>query len=260
MWLFQFIIDLAIPAISAFLASEKAPYDWLMKVQLLSSNFDVAGFQKICLIVNIVSTTFILCFRLSYYRSKGERYKKEIAGLYNVIKQFAQNNFVHISGNEDFNFDLRIFVPEISIWKKLKSLLPKQKRERWFVIRNIEPFARKDTTEHLRIRVEPDEQGLVGQAYAKASIVYDEKLQTTNSTDYSLDTSQLHRTSNLRWSICVPIINDRNNVIAVMAFDSTQSDLDIENNKDEIRTLTNTLAIMMRDSVPELFKGKWSIK
>ena len=45
-----------------------------------------------------------------------------------------------------------------------------------------------------------------------------------------------------------------------MAFDSDSSPLDISSNKDEIRTLTNTLAIMMRDSVPELFKQKWRIK
>ena len=61
------------------------------------------------------------------------------------------------------------------------------------------------------------------------------------------------------WSVCVPIFNENSEVFAVMAFDSDSSPLDIDGNKDEIRALTNTLAIMMRDSVPELFKREWRI-
>ena len=100
----------------------------------------------------------------------------------------------------------------------------------------------------------------MGDAYKSGSIVYDDKLSVTNSTEYSLEQTQLSRTSNLRWSICVPISNEKNEVIAVMAFDSDKSDLNIEKNKNDLKNLTNTLAIMMRDSVPELFKRKWSWK
>lgn len=82
----------------------------------------------------------------------------------------------------------------------------------------------------------------------------------TNSVDYDLDQLQVNRTSKLLWSICVPILDDKSNVIAVMAFDSTVSRLNIVEHKDEIRTLTNTFAVMMHDSVPELFKGKVSFK
>ena len=77
-----------------------------------------------------------------------------------------------------------------------------------------------------------------------------------NSTSYSLDQSQVNRTSGLLWSICVPILNDKNEVIAIMALDSDTSKLDIEENKDAVRTLTNTIAVMMKDSVPELFKSE----
>ena len=41
-----------------------------------------------------------------------------------------------------------------------------------------------------------------------------------------------------------------------MAFDSDSSELNIEKNKNEIKNLTNTIAIMMNNSVPELFKRK----
>ena len=39
-------------------------------------------------------------------------------------------------------------------------------------------------TEPLRFRVDPHPQGLVGEAYAGKSIVYDENLLQTNSVDY----------------------------------------------------------------------------
>ena len=176
-----------------------------------------------------------------------------------MIKQFLQSNLAQISGNSNINFDLRIFVPERNIWQRIKTILGK-KKEKWFVIRNIEPFARKDITEHLKLRVEPEGQGLVGTAYSTKSIVYDDHLSETNGTVYSLDQAQINRTSTLLWSLCIPILSEKNEVVAIMAIDSGTSQLDIGGNKDEIRMLTNTLAVMLRDSVPELFKAEVSFR
>ena len=260
MWILRYVIDAAIPALAAYFAVDDTFVKWLIEKHLLSLSFNIQAFQKVCIAINIFFTVFILSFKLIYHKHKGDYYRKEIAGLYNVIKEFARNNFAQISGDKNFSFDLRVFVPEISILRSLTSWLPQQKKEKWFVIRNIEPFAKRDITEHLRFRVKPDKQGLVGDAYETGSIVYDDMLEVTNDKKYSLEQTQLSRTGNLLWSLCVPVSNDKNEVIAVMAFDSDCSDLSIEENKDEIRTLTNTLTIMMKDSVPELFKKKWSIR
>lgn len=260
MWFFRYFIDALIPGISAYLASDDSFFKWLIENHILAENFDIQLWQRIFLIISIFFTTFVLYLKLAYHRKKEEQCRDEIAGLYNVVKQFAQSNFASISGDASFSFDLRIFVPETSVTQFIRNRFrKKEKREKWFIIRNIEPFARKDITEHLRLKVEPTQQGLVGQAYKSKSIVYDDSLSETNSTNYSLEESQVNRTSNLIWSVCVPITNEKNDVIAVMAFDSDGTPLNISQNKEEIRTLTNTLAIMMRDSVPELFKRKWSI-
>lgn len=260
MRIINYIIDIAVPAICTYLASDDAIIRWMIKKNLLSNTFNTILFQRLCLLVSILFTTFILNIKIIYHLHSKERLKQEIAGLYNVIKQFAQSNFAAISKNNNFSFDLRIFVPEVNLFKLVIAFITMKKADKWFVIRNIEPFAKKDITEHLRFRVEPEIQGLVGAAYKRGSIVYDEDLSSTNDKVYSLDRSQLSRTSKLLWSICVPILNENNEVFAVMAFDSDSSPLDISSNKDDIRTLTNTLAIMMRDSVPELFKPKWRIK
>ena len=259
MKIIRYIIDIAVPALTAYLASSDTLIQLLIKHNILSQSFNVRTFQDVCLIINILFTTILLSARLIMHESKEESYKKQIAGLYNVIKQFLQSNLAQISGNSNISFDLRIFVPEQNIWRRIKTLLGSRK-EKWFVIRNIEPFARKDITEHLKFRVDPEEQGLVGSAYSSKSIVYDDHLSSTNSTGYSLNQAQINRTSNLLWSICIPILNEKDEVVAIMAIDSGTSQLDIAGNKDEIRTLTNTLAVMMRDSVPELFKGEVSFR
>ena len=259
MWIFKYALDVAIPAISAYLASDETIIQWLISNQFLPQGFKIALFQRICLIINIFFTTFVLYMRMVYHSHKEEQCRKEIAGLYNMIKQFAQSALITMTKNKNFSFDLRIFVPEVSVSRWLKATLMRKQKEKWFVIRNIEPFAKKDITEHLKFRVEPAAQGLVGSAYSSGSIVYDDNLESTNSTEYSLEQTQLSRTSSLKWSICVPILNDNNEVIAVMAFDSDKSNLNIEKNKIELKNMTNTIAIMMRDSVPELFKRKWSL-
>lgn len=260
MWVIRHLIYIAIPAITTYIASDDTLLQWMISVKILAPGFNTDFFQRICLIVSILFSTFLLNLRLVYHEYHGERLRKERDGLYNVIKEFVRNNLVSISGNEDFSFNLRIFVPEIRILRFLKAKARCHAEEKWFVIRNIEPFAKKDITEHLRFRVEPERQGLVGLAYETKSIVYDDTLELTNSTEYSLEQSQLHRTSNLKWSLCVPILDENNNVAAVMAFDSDSSQLNINLNKDQIRSLADVLAIMMRDSVPDLFKRKWSIR
>lgn len=250
----RYIIDIAVPALTAYLAASDSLLKFLIGHNILAKNFNISLFQDICLLINIVFTTFVLCLRLIRYEHREESSIRKISGLYNMVKKIIQSNLSHISGDSNISFDLRIFVPKRSISCFIKSLFH-IKTEKWFFIRNIEPFANKDITEHLKFRVDPDPQGLVGSAYSKKSIVYDDNLAETNSTSYSLDQAQVSRTSALLWSICVPILNEKNEVIAIMALDSNTSRLDISANKDAIRTLTNTIAIMMKDSVPELFKS-----
>ncbi len=255
MVIIRYIIDIAIPALTAYLAASDSFLQFLIRRNILASSFNVDLFQDICLFINIIFTTFVLCLRLIKNEFQEKSNSRKISGLYNVVKKIIQSNLSQISGDSNLSFDLRIFVPKRSLRCWIKSLFHKN-TEKWFCIRNIEPFANKDVTEHLVFRVEPNPQGLVGSAYSKKCIVYDDNLSETNSTSYSLDQSQVNRTSGLLWSICVPILNDKNEVIAIMALDSDTSKLDIEENKDAVRTLTNTIAVMMKDSVPELFKSE----
>lgn len=258
MTVIRYILDILIPTITAYLANGNALYQFLKDAKVLADDFDIVGVKEFFLIVNIIFTVVVLPLQIICVERKKRKAEQKIDGLNAMLKQFIQNNFVHITKNENFSFDMRIFVPEKNVFQYLKGILGKG--ETWFTIRNISPFANKDITEHLRFRVSPNPQGLVGAAYAGKSIVYDDNLSETNSIDYSLDQLQVNRTSKLLWSICVPVLDSKSNVIAVLAFDSTVSRLNIEEHKEDIGTLTNTFAVMMHDSIPELFKGKVSFR
>ena len=201
----------------------------------------------------IILTT-VLGGRIVIYEYKQQADEKRIAGLYNMIKRFAQSNFEKISKNGNFSFEMRIFVKE----KNWVHILPKwlcRNRDVFFSIRNIYPFAHNDITENLRFRAYPDPQGLVGKCYVDKSIYYDENLTETNKT-YSLNENQIAKTTDLKWSICVPIFDQSNEIIAIVAFDSQVSKLSIEKNEEAIRKLVNTFSQMLYDCAPTLFKQK----
>lgn len=248
----RYAIYVAAPALTAYLASSDFVIQILKDMRLLKQTFNPQGFHEFFKIVNILFTTFFLGIKVCRHEAKEDSYQKQVIGLYNMAKQFLQSNLISISKNDALNFDLRIFVPEYNV---LKMFLPAGRiKEKWFVIRNIEPFASRDTTEHLKFRVTPDPQGLVGLAYQTKAIVYDDNLRETNSKNYHLNQSQINRTSRLNWSICIPILDDKNDVIAVMAIDSNTTEFKMKRDENQIQTLTNTFAIMMRNSAPELFQ------
>ena len=85
-------------------------------------------------------------------------------------------------------------------------------------------------------------------------MVYDDDLEHTNDTSYSLDRIQVSRTSNLKWSICCPVFDDKNTVVAIIALDGKTKitiDKEKENDlKEELYVFTR----MLYDYVPQLFR------
>lgn len=248
----EYILLTAIPAITTYCASSGF-FDFLIETEILSEAFDVKEAQEICQIVSIVFSIVIMGPLLIYQEYRNQVSQQRTTGLYNVIKQIITSTFASLEKNDSFQFNMRIFVPNKNIKYKIAHLFNKNCILE-FKIKNIVPFAKKDITEHLSFRVSPESQGLVGQCYQKKAIVYDECLLNNNSTEYNLDETQINRTSDLKWSICVPILDENNQVVSIIAFDSCISKLRIEAHKDEIRQIVNTVAILLYDCVPILFK------
>lgn len=91
-----------------------------------------------------------------------------------------------------------------------------------FTIRNLEVFAKRDTTDNLELEVYPKPQGLVGLCYSNKMMYHDDNLAFTNDRDYNLSQSQIFKTKDLKFCLVCPIFNSDNEVISILAFDSKQ--------------------------------------
>jgi len=244
----------AIPTVTAYLAEDDSAIQYLIRTRVLYPGFDCGAFQHACALVSIAFTIFILFPQLVRLEYKRERQQEQIVGLYNMIKDIATAALEkYFTRQAAFQFNMRIFIPEHLHLHRIQKLLDPH-TPLFFHNKNIEPFAKRDKTEQLRFRVTPDPQGIVGNCYNTKSISYDENLLENNSTEYNLDQNQIALTNDLKWSICIPITDKGNNVIAVVAFDSTTSPLNIHANEKDICRMTNNIAIQLHNYVPNLFK------
>ena len=56
----QYIINIVVPAISTYFASDDTLIKWLITKNVLSGTINTLLFQKICLFISVIFTTFIL--------------------------------------------------------------------------------------------------------------------------------------------------------------------------------------------------------
>lgn len=137
---------------------------------------------------------------------------------------------------------------------KLADKLHFASLSRKFIIKNIDLIAEQGITKDLQFEVFPNPQGLVGMCYDTKSVVFDDDLEHTNSNSYNLKTNQIDRTSNLKWSICCPICDNNDTVVAIMALDGKAP---IKISKEKETALNKEIVAfsrMLYDSVPQLFK------
>lgn len=99
----------------------------------------------------------------------------------------------------------------------------------------------------------PEPQGLVGECYNRKRVLCDDNLENTNPT-YKLNKHQLTRIANLKWSICCPIFDSSDDVIAILALDGKNKITINATNKEEIGTQIVVFSRMLYDAVPQLFR------
>lgn len=152
------------------------------------------------------------------------------------------------------DFDIRIFIPKFPTLYKIADFLRIPNVPRKFVIKNIELIAEPGTTNNLEFEVFPHQEGLVGDCYFRKAMVYDDDLETTNSINYNLGQNQITRTSNLKWSICCPVFEDSNTVVAILALDGKTKITIDQRNESALREQLIAFSRLLFDSVPQLFK------
>lgn len=250
--LIKVVIFTAIPSFLSYVASSPTFLNQLVVKGIIGNSVPLDIIRDLCFISGIILSAILLSWNLI---CKTTQYEDVLEQRNYLIKMNKDNLKIVLSDlSSGFSsFDIRIFIPR---YPKLYMICNKIgidcKRE--FIIKNIDIIANQGATKNLKFEVYPNTQGLVGQCYKSKAMVYDDQLEKTNNTKYSLTEGQISRTSNLKWSICCPIINENNEVVSVMAFDGTENITIDRNKQKELSDNILTYTRMLYDAVPQLFR------
>lgn len=250
----EVILFSAIPALFSYLASSDLVFNKLIEMNVIGSAINIPVVQDCCLWISIVSSALLLSLRFIITKIKYDLALEERNLLIRMNKNVLAGALRKICFEDQPNFDVRIFIPKHPIKYKLAEMLRWQECRRKFIIKNIDLIAEQGTTKDLEFEVYPRQEGLVGECYQRKCMVYDDNLEENNNTLYNLRENQISRTANLKWSICCPVLDANNQVIAIMALDG-KTKIEIKNeNKKALNEHVIAFSRLLYDSVPQLFK------
>ena len=248
------IVFTSIPALLSYVSNSDYFFTMLIDKGILSESFDFELIQDICLWVSIILSAWLLSFNLAKTEIKYERVLEQRNLLIKMSKDNLKTALVDKFSKEFSNFDIRIFIPKHPRWYSFLKLIHIKNHKISFIIKNIPQIASPGTTTDLEFEVFPNCQGLVGICYKEGIMYYDDNLAINNSVEYNLGSNQISRTSNLEWSICCPIFDSSNNVIAIIALDGTEKiSINIEKEKELSKQII-VFSRMLYDAVPQLFR------
>ncbi len=254
----KIVFLIVLPAFLSIFAQTEILTDILVDNKITGDNFDVKKFNDVCLALSILLNSIILgidYLRISYIETKKTSRIDDLLLYCKEILTKTLSEIWEIDSNIGLN--IRVFVPS----KKLLFCLEKipfwrNKFPLFYKIKNIETWAETGNTKRLKLRVNMEPQGLVGQCYATRNMIYDINLKNSNESNYKLSKNQIDQTRELTISICVPILDTNDKVIAIVAYDSTEnlkiSDDIIKSDKTKIPLIT--FARRMYEIAPEVFK------
>ena len=185
----------------------------------------IAYFSDIFYALGIV--TSFLPLGIVYITRLCSRYifEQQQAFLLVELKRYVLYTFSYITriDKTELNMNIRIFTPKRRFCDILvggRKLFKKVPLE--FVMKNVNGFTDNNIKAGLTFRVSPDPQGLVGQCYTVRNITCDLDLNNT-PIDYNLSDYQRIQTKETSFCACVPLINKKDKLFAIMSFDSEKS-------------------------------------
>ena len=248
------ILFSAIPAVLSYLANSSYIFDKLQKNGWIGKSINISEVQEYCLWIGIVLSAIFLSINLILTKLKRDSYYEQRNNLISMNKALLANALGSTFVSNEASFDIRIFIPKHKIRYRFYDWIKNTSFPRKYIIKNIGIIAEKGSTKDLQFEVYPKPQGLVGECYSTKAIIYDDRLFETNNTYYGLDNSQIARTSDLKWSICCPVFEKQDKIVAIIALDGkTKITIDSEK-EDALRTHLSSFSQMLFDSVPQLFK------
>lgn len=254
----KIVFLIILPAILAICSETKILTDRLLEYQLVGENFNVDFFNDCCLGLSILLNSIFLGIDYTIVSSKEKIKNDRVDALLLYCKEILIKTLSEIWGFDgNIGVNIRVFVPDnkFLFWLGKTPFIGK-KIPLYYKIKNIKSWAETGNTDKLKFRINIDPQGLVGQCYNSKNMIYDSNLKANNESNYKLNKSQIDQTRELTISICVPILDASDKVVAIVAYDSienlTIADELIESDKTKIPLIT--FARRMYEIAPEIFK------
>ena len=248
---FKVLLATLVPSLLTYLANSDYFFQRLIEKRIIGESFNITQAQDVLLVLGIISSVLLLSVNLLISRIQ---YNKVIEqrDQFLIMNTEILKSALKPLGFGDF--DIRIFIPEHPIFYKKKKKKKDVQGKKVFIIKNIQTMAKEGLTKNLQFEVQPHPQGLVGLCYEQKMICYDDNLENTNTTDYNLDNNQISRTSDLKWSICCPVFNNSEDIVAILALDG-KTKMKIEKNQEKaIYDNVVCFSRLLFDASPNLFK------
>lgn len=204
--------------------------------------------KDILLLIGIVITGFTYIINLAYLKINKEKYHEQQQFLITYIK----NIFVtYAKSKYDLNdLSIRVFIPKKSFKNFIYKKLNKLKIIHEFSLVQIEGLSDNGIYNNLSFEVFPTSRGLVGDCYTKRDMVFNANLLTTTK-DYNLKDIHKSQTKNLGFCLCSPIFDTKGNIVAILAFDSTQT---LKNyKKEDLAQTFDQFTKVFAQNCPKLF-------
>ncbi len=241
----QVLLTILIPNLLAYASSSPFFVDNLKSSGFLASDVDVDAVKDKMLLWSLFASALLVGCKLSvseFCRSKAESRR-------DVLIKFLKGTMLsalaaQLDAPSMKSVNVRIFT-------KTKWSFP---NKTVFVIRNHPALADAGMTNKLRFRVSPVPEGLVGKCYCSKKMIYDDNLQQSYA-DYNLTKLQVNKTGDLRFVACVPLFRGKDQVAAIVTFDTTE-DLKIGDQAEQevIRKGFVNFSQFLFDDIPEYFR------
>jgi hypothetical protein len=157
------------------------------------------------------------------------------------IKDTFIGAVANIMDVDDTQLCMRLFVPEYKFlynfihFFHIKNLF---RLPVYFKLKNINGGAENGIRDGLKIQVNPETQGILGECFLKRTIVYGENLVSAIN-DYHFNDYQKQCIGAVDFCICVPLFDKSNNIMAIISIDSNNN-LKVKDKRFELFNFIDT--------------------
>jgi len=249
------VIFSLIPALCNVLGSTNI-IDWAKGRQYIGANVNDEYVKTVFTVLGIFLTFALLTANLIIVETRENIHRKQATELMKYTKEIMVAALAKSLGKEYCDINIRIFVPQKTIWTKLKNVF-KKKKDLYFCIKNIDGLAEVGVTNNLKFRVLPEseKEGLVGECFSLRKMVYDDNLVVSNETDYNLSEYQKNKTNDLKFIIVCPTFSEDGTIDSIVAFDSKNEIKVTNENQEALSNLILNYTQQLHEKVSELFKA-----